>query len=170
MLLPDLNSSNGTYVNGQRLTRPTNLKPGDRIDIGPFSLQFDGEDLVSRSRSNNIELAALGLKRVVQDRTTNQPLKLLVHINLVVRPREFVCILGAPRRIGESQPLLTILSGRNPPDAGTVSLNGEELYAHFEALKEDIAVVPQKDVLHDSLAVWPRQLRSTAELRLPSDM
>ena len=134
--------------------RPTALKPGDRIDIGPFSLQFDGTALVSRSRSNNIELAARGLKRVVQDRATGQPLRLLDDISLVIRPREFVCLLG-PSGSGKST-LLAILSGRNPPEAGTVTLNGEDLYAHFEALKEDIAVVPQKDVLHDSLAVGKR--------------
>ncbi len=166
VVLADLGSSNGTYVNGQRLSRPTTLKPGDRIDIGPFSLRFDGSALISRSRSNNIELTARGLKRVVQDRTTGQPLNLLDHINLVVRPREFVCILG-PSGSGKST-LLAILSGRNPPDAGMVALNGEDLYAHFEALKEDIAVVPQKDVLHDSLPVG-KALRYTAELRLPSD-
>jgi ABC transport system ATP-binding/permease protein len=151
VILADMGSSNGTYVNGQRLSGPTTLKSGDRIDIGPFSLQFDGSGLVSRSRSNNIELVARGLKRVVQDRATGQPLKLLDHISLVIRPREFVCLLG-PSGSGKST-LLAILSGRNPPDVGTVALNGEDLYAHFEAVKEDIAVVPQKDVLHDSLAV-----------------
>ena len=151
---------------GASLSGPTTLKPGDGIDIGPFSLRFDGADLISRSRSNNIELLARGLKRVVHDRTTGQPIKLLDHINLVVRPREFVCILG-PSGSGKST-LLAILSGRNPPDAGMVTLNGQDLYAHFEALKEDIAVVPQKDVLHDSLAV-NTALRYTAELRLPSD-
>jgi ABC transport system ATP-binding/permease protein len=166
VVLADLGSSNGTYVNGQRLTRPTTLKPGDRIDIGPFSLRFDGAELISRSRSNNIELTARGLKRVVHDRTTGQPIKLLDHINLVVRPRELVCILG-PSGSGKST-LLSILSGRISPDAGIVALNGEDLYTHFEALKEDIAVVPQKDVLHDSLAV-SKALRYTAELRLPSD-
>ena len=72
VVLADLGSSNGTFVNGQRLTQPTALKPGDRIDIGPFSLRFDGLTLVSRSRSNNIELIARGLKRVVQDRATGQ--------------------------------------------------------------------------------------------------
>jgi pSer/pThr/pTyr-binding forkhead associated (FHA) protein len=121
VVLADLGSSNGTYVNGQRLARPTTLKPGDRIDIGPFSLRFDGAGLISRSRSNNIELTARGLKRVVHDRTTGQPLKLLEHINLVVRPREFACILG-PSGSGKST-LLAILSGRNPPDAGMVTLN-----------------------------------------------
>src|SRR5262249_18835536 len=30
VVLADLGSSNGTYVDGQRLTRPTTLKPGDR--------------------------------------------------------------------------------------------------------------------------------------------
>ena len=118
-MLADLGSSNGTFVNGQRLTRPTDLRPGDRIDIGPFSLQFDGTGLVSRSRSNNIELMARGLKRVVHDRATGQPLTLLDDINLVIRPREFVCLLG-PSGSGKST-LLAILSGRNPPDAGMVT-------------------------------------------------
>jgi ABC-type multidrug transport system ATPase subunit len=167
VVLADLGSSNGTYVNGARLSRPTALKPGDRIDIGPFALQFDGSALISRSRSNNIELVARGLKRQVQDRTTGQPLRLLDRISLVVRPREFVCLLG-PSGSGKST-LLAILSGRNAPDVGTVSLNGEDLYANFEALKEDIAVVPQKDVLHDTLAL-ASALRYTAELRLPSDI
>ena len=167
VVLADLGSSNGTYVNGVRLSRPTTLNPGDRIDIGPFALQFDGSALVSRSRSNNIELVARGLKRQVQDRTTGQPLRLLDRISLVIRPREFVCLLG-PSGSGKTT-LLAILSGRNAPDVGTISLNGEDLYANFEALKEDIAVVPQKDVLHDSLAL-ASALRYTAELRLPSDI
>ncbi len=84
-----------------------------------------------------------------------------------MRPREFVCLLG-PSGSGKST-LLAILSGRNPPDAGAVSVNGEDLHAQFEALKGDIAVVPQKEVLHDSLPVGAA-LRYTAELRLPPDM
>jgi ABC transport system ATP-binding/permease protein len=167
VILSDLGSSNGTFLNGGRLSRPAVLNPGDRIDIGPFSLQFDGEDLVSRSRSNNIELAAFGVTRVVQDRATGKPLSLLEDINLVIRPREFVCLLG-PSGSGKST-LLTILSGRNPPSGGTVALNGQDLYAHFEVLKEDIAVVPQKDVVHESLSL-ASALRYTAELRLPPDM
>ena len=58
VVIADLKSSNGTFVNGHRLDEPTVLKSGDRIDIGPFSLQYDGAWLVSQSRSNNIELAA----------------------------------------------------------------------------------------------------------------
>ena len=91
---------------------------------------------------------------------------LIDRVNLVVRPREFVCLIG-PSGSGKST-LLAMLSGRNGPDSGTVTVNGEDLFVHFEALKEEIAVVPQKDVLHDSLRVGTA-LRFTAELRLPDD-
>jgi ABC-type multidrug transport system ATPase subunit/ABC-type multidrug transport system permease subunit len=166
VVLTDLGSANGTYVNGRRIAGSVPLNYGDRIDIGPFSLKFDGDALVSRSRSNNIELVGHKLRRVVKDRATGKPLTLLHDISLVVRPREFVCLLG-PSGSGKST-LLAMLSGRNPPDHGAVTVNGEDLYANFAALKQDIAVVPQKDVLHDSLAVGAA-LRYTAELRLPSD-
>jgi ABC-type multidrug transport system ATPase subunit/ABC-type multidrug transport system permease subunit len=166
VVLMDLGSANGTHVNGRRIDKPVALNYGDRIDIGPFSLQFDGDALVSRSRSNNIELVGRKLRRVVKDRATGKPLTLLHDIHLVVRPREFVCLLG-PSGSGKST-LLGMLSGRNPPDRGAVTVNGEDLYANFAALKQDIAVVPQKDVLHDSLAVGSA-LRYTAELRLPPD-
>ena len=166
-MIADLGSSNGTFVNGCPLTGAASLVAGDRIDIGPFSLQFDGSGLVSRSRSNNIELAALGVRRVVQDRSSRRPVALLDDVSLVVRPREFVCLLG-PSGSGKTT-LLAILSGRNSPTNGAVLVNGEDLYADFEAIKEDIAVVPQKDVLHDSLAVGAA-LRYTAELRLLADL
>jgi ABC transport system ATP-binding/permease protein len=167
VILTDLGSSNGTFLNGRRLARSAALNAGDRIDIGPFSLQFDGSDLVSRSRSNNIELAALDLARVVQDRTSGKPLSLLDEISVVIRPREFVGLLG-PSGSGKST-LLAILSGRNPPNSGTVALNCQDLYAHFDVLKEDIAVVPQRDVVHEGLSL-AKALRYTAELRLPPDM
>jgi ABC-type multidrug transport system ATPase subunit len=165
-LLHDLGSANGTFVNGRRITGRVALSPGDRIDVGPFSLKFDGSALVSRSRSNNIELVAHKLKRVVKDRATGQPLTLLDDVSLVVRPREFVCLLG-PSGSGKST-LLQMLSGRSAPDKGAVRVNGADLYENFAALKQDVAVVQQKDVLHDSLAVGAA-LRYTAELRLPPD-
>ena len=157
--LTDLGSANGTYVNGKRVQKQVWLNRGDRIDVGPFSLQFDGQALVSRSRSNNIELLGRKLRRTVKDRTTGAPLTLLHDINLVIRPREFVCLLG-PSGSGKTT-LLAMLSGRNPPDRGAVLVNGQDLYENFAALKQDIAVVPQKDVLHDSLAVGSA-LRYTA--------
>ena len=38
--LRDLNSTNGTFINGKRITTET-LKPGDRVHMGPAAFQFN---------------------------------------------------------------------------------------------------------------------------------
>lgn len=43
-LLVDLNSSNGTYLNGQRIITPTVLKHGDQIKVGSTLLVFTGKE------------------------------------------------------------------------------------------------------------------------------
>jgi ABC transport system ATP-binding/permease protein len=166
-ILVDLNSANGTYVNGSRVRKQTTVRPGDQIDIGPYALLFNGVGLLPRTRSDNVELAARNVFRVVLNRETGKPLTLLDDITLVVRPREFVCLLG-PSGSGKST-LLSALSGRTAPDGGSVVVNGMDLFANFDALKQDIAVVPQKDILHDSLSVGAA-LWYTARLRLPPDL
>ena len=42
-ILQDLQSSNGTYLNGVRLNRPARLKDGDQIKLGGTLLVFSGE-------------------------------------------------------------------------------------------------------------------------------
>ena len=38
-VLRDLNSTNGTYLNGQRLTQPWPLRKGDRLQVGNTVLE-----------------------------------------------------------------------------------------------------------------------------------
>jgi hypothetical protein len=42
-VVEDLGSTNGTAVNGQRISAPTVLKPGDTVQVGKSTLQFQGE-------------------------------------------------------------------------------------------------------------------------------
>ncbi len=165
-IVSDLSSANGTFVNGKRITESTPIGPGDHIDIGPYALAFDGKSLLPRSRVNNVELACRDLTRVVKNRETGGTMTILDEVNLVIRPREFVCLLG-PSGSGKST-LLSALSARTPAEHGKVTINGEDLYTNFDALKRDIAVVPQKDVLHESLGL-EAALGFTAKLRLPPD-
>lgn len=44
--LYDLDSRNGTLVNGRKVTVPTMLRHGDRITIGPYTLGFVNENFV----------------------------------------------------------------------------------------------------------------------------
>lgn len=43
--LRDLNSANGTYVNGARLSKPLRLKHGDQVKVGATILVYGGEDV-----------------------------------------------------------------------------------------------------------------------------
>ncbi len=166
----DLGSANGTFVNGRRLAgRAVWLADDDLINVGPYTLRYADGELVSGLGDDDdlaLELIADRVSRIVTDRQTGKKLKLLDDITLVFKPKEFVCLLG-PSGSGKST-LMTILSGRGLPDQGAVLVNGQDLHANFDALKQDLALVPQKDVLHDALTVG-QALGYTSRLRLPPD-
>lgn len=42
-VLADLNSANGTYVNGARITRPVRLRHGDQIRLGSTLMVYTGD-------------------------------------------------------------------------------------------------------------------------------
>lgn len=44
-IVVDLKSTNGTYVNGRKITSPLVVKPGDKIYIGDFIMAVEGEGL-----------------------------------------------------------------------------------------------------------------------------
>ncbi len=167
VVLRDLGGTNGTFVNGARLRGAHALAPGDRIDIGPFQLTFDGTALTRAWRLGNAELLVRGVSYDVPGKRAGAaPQRILNAASLRVRPSELVCIIGA-NGTGKST-LMNIMSGRAPPSDGTVLLNDVDLHANFQALKQDIAYVPQQDVLHEQLTLR-QALDYAAQLRLPPD-
>src|SRR4029450_2235379 len=56
-ILRDLGSSNGTYINGTRVTHRYSLKLGDQIRVGRTLMVFGAQPGVSRARGGDVALA-----------------------------------------------------------------------------------------------------------------
>jgi ABC-type multidrug transport system ATPase subunit/pSer/pThr/pTyr-binding forkhead associated (FHA) protein len=163
--LMDRNSTNGTYVNGTRITRQR-LQPRDRITLGAIQFVFDGSTMEQQSDGAGVRLTALELHRTIQNPQTGRPLVLLDGISLAIEPREFVGLLG-PAGAGKST-LMYALNGAQPADHGRVLFNNSDLYREHAALRAAMGYLPQEDILHRTLTV--RQcLYFGARLRLPDD-
>jgi ABC-type multidrug transport system ATPase subunit len=163
LLLEDLGSANGTFVNGSAV-RFAEIGPEDRVRIGSLEMRFrqtpEGLHVSAAERRNQVQLEARGLARLYKGHP------ILRDINLVVKPGEFVGVLG-PSGAGKST-LLNALNGFQPASSGEVLLNGVSLYASYDMFRNSIGYVPQDDIIHRELTV-ERSLMYTAQLRLPRD-
>lgn len=154
-------STNGTFVNGERIAGRRVLKVGDRIRIASFELIFDGARLVQFDQVGRARLDAVHLTRVVGDGVT-----ILHDVSLSALPREMVAIVGTSGA-GKST-LMDALNGFRPATTGTVLLNGRDYYREFAALRLLVGYVPQSDVVHRDLTT-ERALTYAARLRLTGD-
>ncbi|MFQ5806576.1 MAG: ATP-binding protein [Phycisphaerae bacterium] len=68
-ILRDLNSANGTYVNGTRIQEPTRLKHGDQIKLGSTLLMYSGDESPEQLSGANIptDLVTLDADRLAVD-------------------------------------------------------------------------------------------------------
>ncbi len=169
--IQDLSSNNGTFLNGSHLRQERVLQQGDVIQIGPFNLVYRGHGTFTPySAERNFRLETINLERVVYPsnilgfRKKNQPIKILQDVTLVINPREFVALVGGSGT-GKST-LLKAMSGVTPATSGTVLVNGDNLYDHFNLYRNMIGYVPQDDIIHRGLQVQ-RALYYAARLRLP---
>ncbi len=167
VLIEDLNSTNGVFVNGTRVSRQA-LRGDDAVQIGAFLLQADaaGNVGVFDTRSKT-RVDAIALTKDVKSRSGGGNLRLVDNISLSVAPNEFVGLLG-PSGAGKST-LMDALNGMRPADSGNVLINNLDLYRHIDSLKHAIGYVPQDDVLHRELTVY-KTLYYTAKLRLSRDV
>jgi ABC-type multidrug transport system ATPase subunit len=162
-LLRDLNSTNGTFVNGERLTQPRPLQEGDAVQIGPFTLIYTGERLQQYAATAGMRLDGVGLVREVGPAEHRK--RILNDISLSIAPREFVAVVGTSGA-GKST-LVMALNGFCRAD-GHVLVNGDDLYRHFDLYRTMVGYVPQDDIVHQDLTVV-EALRYAARLRLPPD-
>ncbi len=161
LLLEDLGSANGTFLNGERVRQPVAVRPGDRIGVAGYTFTVNDEgQLEKRDLSGNLTLEAHGLTVDVPGR------RLIENVSLTIYPSEFVGLMGTSGA-GKTT-LMNTLNGYTPPTEGEVLLNGQSLYANYGQFANHLGYVPQDDIIHRDLTVG-QALYYTAKLRLPRD-
>jgi len=157
----DLRSSNGTFVNGERIQKETWLKPDDTIRIGQSRFVVGADQLAQFDESGGLRVEAIHLNKWVR-----KDLNILKDISLVFKPREFIVVVGQSG--GGKSTLLDAIAGYRPATQGNVLVNDTDIYRHFDAIRNDIGYVPQKDIIHMELTVY-QALDYAAQLRMPAD-
>ncbi|MEM8828349.1 MAG: ATP-binding cassette domain-containing protein [Cyanobacteria bacterium P01_G01_bin.19] len=158
-------SSNGTFVNGNRIEKPYSLVKGDTIQIGPYVLLFTGEALELTNANNQIRLDAHELTFRVKDKK-GETFTILNDVYLVLEPGQLVAFVGGSGA-GKST-LMKALLGIAPISSGNVYLNGDNLRKNWPIYRSQVGYVPQDDIIHRELTV-EEVLRSACQLRLPPD-
>jgi ABC transport system ATP-binding/permease protein len=179
LFLEDLGSANGTFVRGGRLSRGQRVPVanGEKVYIGPMPVLIH----IAGSQVNVVvedqqaswagkplyEIEAWDLFLEVPDRDNKAQMKVLLdHVSFKALPGDMIALMG-PSGAGKTTLLLT-LNGYLPPTSGQVRINGEDLYAIYDALRGVIGYVPQDDIVHPELTVF-EAVKYSARFRLPND-
>jgi ABC-type multidrug transport system ATPase subunit/predicted component of type VI protein secretion system len=159
--IQDLRSSNATFVNEQRVEAETWLKPSDTIRIGPYRFVMGQDELAQFDESGGLRADAINLNKWVR-----KDLNILQNISVTFKPREFIVIVGQSG--GGKTTLLDAIAGYRPSTHGTVYVNDVDVYKNFDAVRNNIGYVPQRDIIHMELTVY-QALDYAARLRMPAD-
>jgi ABC-type multidrug transport system ATPase subunit/ABC-type multidrug transport system permease subunit len=147
ILVEDLDSRNGTYVDGIRIGGKVLVKPGQEIGLGSFRFQLlEGGELAQREYYGNVTIEANGI--VVHAPNGK---RLLNPVSLTVFPSELVALMG-PAGAGKTT-LLKALNGYTKPVEGKVLFNGYSLYDYYDRFRQQMGYVPQDDIVHPQLTV-----------------
>ncbi len=165
-LIRDLNSTNGTYVDGVRVSKVEELDPESIIWIGGYRFILRGSDLLEYDETEGqVQIEVNNLCKVVTLPDGAERV-LLTDISFKIEPREFVAILGGSGS-GKTT-LLKALLGTWPATSGEIIINGRDYYDEYDAFKSILGYVPQDDIVHADLTV-EEVLNYAARLRMPDD-
>ncbi|TXS24995.1 FHA domain-containing protein [Streptomyces sp. gb1(2016)] len=159
----DLGSHNGTYVNGQPLSKSGSalIGPNDIVGVGHSTFRLVGDRLEEFVDTGEVSFSARHLTVTVDGGKD-----ILKDVSFGVPEKSLIAVIG-PSGSGKST-LLKALTGYRPANQGDVLYDNRNLYKQFAELRQRIGLVPQDDILHKELTVT-RALRYAAKLRFPSD-
>ena len=157
----DLRSSNGTFVNDTRVEGDVWLNPQDTIRIGPYKFVLGQDQFTRYDETEGMRVEAYNINKWVR-----KDLNLLQNISLIFQPREFIVVVGQSG--GGKSTLVDSIAGYRPATHGKVFVNDIDVYQNFDAVRNEIGYVPQKDIIHMELTIY-QALDFAAQLRMPKD-
>ncbi|MCC6299527.1 MAG: FHA domain-containing protein [Anaerolineales bacterium] len=159
----DLRSSNGVFVNNEKVDGSLWLKPDDTIRIGQYRFVVGKDQLAQFDDSNGLRVDVVGLNKWVR-----KDLNILQNISVAFKPREFIVVVGQSG--GGKSTFVDAVAGYRPATPPSkVYVNDIDIYTHFDSIRNEIGFVPQKDIIHMELTVY-QALDYAAQLRMPGDM
>lgn len=164
--IEDCDSTNGTFINAQRIQGKHALQVSDYVAIAAFEYVFTGKSLEISTQTGQVRIEVQNLTKTVKDKASGKDKNLLQDINFTIEAGEFVGVFGTSGS-GKST-LLDALNGRRPATSGQILYNGTNLYEAFDLFRTAIGYVPQQDIVHRNI-VMQHALKYTAKLRLPPD-
>lgn len=154
----DLDSTNGSFLNGNLLKNEERFTDADTLIISLYSFKLNEE-----VRNLNLEVA-IRVDRL--EKTFHNGYQGLKEISLSIPYKAFVAIMG-PSGCGKTT-FMNALNGHNPATSGKVYIHGLELSANYNLLKRKMGYVPQQDIVHSDLTV-EQSLFYAAKLRMPDN-
>ncbi|WP_020121322.1 FHA domain-containing protein [Streptomyces canus] len=163
MMIRDLGSHNGTYVNGQPIPKggSTMLGASDIVGVGHSTFRIVGDSLEEFVDTGEVSFSARHLTVTVDGGK-----QILKDVSFGVPEKSLIAVIG-PSGSGKST-LLKALTGYRPANQGDVLYDNRNLYKQFAELRQRIGLVPQDDILHKELTV-KKALKYAAKLRFPAD-
>lgn len=130
--IQDLGSTNGTFVNGEKISR-ARLAEGDRILVGTSIIKLVGVDPAQAHHHSEAE-ARQRLQQGARQSTSGRPMS--GDIEEIPLP-DLLQLLSTSRKTG-------VLSVASPSGLGKIYLRKGKIY--FAAINDDFAVSPQKAI------------------------
>ncbi|MCA9673700.1 MAG: DUF4388 domain-containing protein [Kofleriaceae bacterium] len=132
--IQDMGSTNGTFVNGEKIAGRARLTEGDRILVGTSIIKVVGSDASASAESEAEARRRLEAGAAARQSTSGRPMSGVIE---EIPLPDLLQLLSTSRKSG----VLTIVT---PGQVGKIYLRKGQLY--FAAINDDFAVSPQKAI------------------------
>ena len=141
-VLEDLDSRNGTFLNGWRIPSPQVLSAGDRVQVGSSVLEVVLPLAVARTVVRPSPTAPRGpLLQAVSVEKSYGDLQVLKGVDLEIQPGEICGLLG-PNGAGKTS-FVSIVAGLRAADGGSVHIAGIDALRDSARARAHLGIAPQ---------------------------